>query len=135
MPDTELGTVLTVLRIVRGMNQEELAQASGLRSGTISDYERGKMVPGFNTVQRLLEAMEYSFGALDQARALISSLRPDSTSEDELRAWGLPEGPAALRWEVQQVSAEAGRVVARLTRLLFVLMSSPPPGGPSPPAE
>ena len=37
MAESELGTVLTVLRIIRGMNQEELAQASGLRSGTISD--------------------------------------------------------------------------------------------------
>lgn len=135
MADSELGTVLTVLRIIRGMNQEELAQASGLRSGTISDYERGKMVPGLNTVQRLLGAMGYSFGALDQARALISSLRPDSPTLGELQAWGLPEGPAALRREVQQVSAEAGRVVSRLTRLLFVVMSSPPAGEPSPPAE
>jgi transcriptional regulator with XRE-family HTH domain len=135
MADSELGTVLTVLRIIRGMNQEELAQASGLRSGTISDYERGKMVPGLNTVQRLLGAMGYSFGALDQARALISSLRPDSPTAGELQAWGLPEGPAALRREVQQVSAEAGRVVSRLTRLLFVVMSSPPAGGSNPPPE
>jgi len=82
------------------------------------------MVPGLNTVQRLLEAMGYSFGALDQARALISSLRPYSTSDDELRAWGFPEGRAALRREIQQVSAEAGRVVARFTRLMFVLISS-----------
>jgi hypothetical protein len=40
------------------------------------------------------------------------------------RAWGFPEGPAALRREIQQVSAEAGRVVARFTRLMFVLISS-----------
>jgi transcriptional regulator with XRE-family HTH domain len=96
MPDSEIATVLIVLRIIRGMNKEELAQAAGLRSSTISEYARGKMVPGLNTVQRLLGAMGYSFGALDQARALISTLRPDSTSDDELRAWGLPEGPAAL---------------------------------------
>jgi transcriptional regulator with XRE-family HTH domain len=124
MPDSDLGTVLTVLRIIRGLTQDQLAQVSGLRSGTISDYERGKMVPGLITAQRLLEAMGYSFSALDQARALISSLRPHA-SEDELRAWGLPEGPAALRREIQQVSAEAGRIVSRLTRLLFVLLSAP----------
>src|SRR6185295_11583917 len=33
MPGVELGTLLAVLRIVRGWNQEELARASGLRSG------------------------------------------------------------------------------------------------------
>jgi len=123
MADNDLATVSTVLRVIRGLNQEELAQVSGLRSGNISDYERGKMVPGFNTAQRLLGAMGYSFGALDQARALISSLRPN-TSEDDLQAWGLPEGPAALRREVQRVAAEAGRVVFRFTRLLFVVMSA-----------
>jgi DNA-binding XRE family transcriptional regulator len=32
MPDSGFGTVLTVLRIIRGMNQEELAHAAGLRS-------------------------------------------------------------------------------------------------------
>ena len=46
-----------------------------------------------------------------------------------------PEGPAALKREVQQVSAEAGRVVSRLTLLLFVLMSSPSPSEPNPPVE
>jgi len=125
MPDTELGTVLAVLRIIRGMNQEELARASGLRSGTISDYERGKMVPGLNTVQRLLGAMGYPFAALDHARALINSLRSESLLADPAQASEFPDGPAALRREVEQVSAEAGRVVSRLTRLMFVVMSSP----------
>ncbi|HYN21053.1 MAG TPA: hypothetical protein VE078_08840, partial [Thermoanaerobaculia bacterium] len=31
--------------------------------------------------------------------------------------------PAALQWEVDQLSAEAGRVVSRLTRAMLVLMS------------
>jgi transcriptional regulator with XRE-family HTH domain len=112
---------LAVLRIVRGWNQEELAQASGLRSGTISDYERGKMVPGLNALQRLLGAMGYPLAALDQTRAFV----------DLLQAGGLPapahgeaDGPAALRREVDQASAEAGRVVSRLTRLMFEVMIS-----------
>ena len=134
MPDNDLGTILTVLRIIRGWSQEQLAQAAGIRSGTISDYERGKMVPGLNTAQRLLGAMGYSFGALDQARALITSLQPDSRSEKELRAWGLPEGPAALMREILRVSAEAGRVVFRFTHLLFLLLSARAVGDPSPPA-
>ncbi len=121
MPDNELGTILTVLRIIRGMNQEELARASGLRSGTISDYERGKMIPGLNTIQRIMSAMDYPFAALDHARTLISSLRSLSFSEGSA---ALLEEPAALRREVEQVSSEAGRVVSRLTRLMFVVMSS-----------
>ena len=121
MSGAELGTLLAVLRIVRGWNQEELAQASGLRSGTISDYERGKMVPGLNALQRLLSAMGYPLAALDQTRAFV----------DGLQTGGLPaasaegaDGPAALRREVEQASADAGRVVSRLTRLMFAVMSS-----------
>ena len=79
------------------------------------------MVPGLNALQRLLSAMGYPLGALDQTRAFV----------DLLRAGGLPaaspEGadtPAALRREVEQASAEAGRVVSRLTRLMFAVMSS-----------
>ncbi|MBW8875687.1 MAG: helix-turn-helix transcriptional regulator [Acidobacteria bacterium] len=126
MVGAELGTVLAVLRIVRGWNQEELAQASGLRSGTISDYERGKMVPGLNTLQRLLGAMGYPLAALDQARAFVDCLRTERLPAAE--APGVTGGPAALRREVEQVSAEAGRVVSRLTRLMFAVMSSPASG-------
>ena len=125
MPDAELGTLLAVLRIVRGWNQEELARASGLRSGTISDYERGKMVPGLNTLQRLLGAMGYPLSALDQSRVFVDALRSGCPVEE---LGEHPQGPAALRREVEQVSAEAGRVVSRLTRLMFVLISSPTPG-------
>src|SRR5262245_56482319 len=125
MADTELGTVLAVLRVIRGLNQEELARASGLRAGTISDYERGKLVPGLNTVHRILGAMGYPFAALDQARSLIRSMRPESLTESSAPTSALLEGTEALRWEVEQVSAEAGRVMSRLTRLMFAVVSSP----------
>jgi transcriptional regulator with XRE-family HTH domain len=121
MSGAELGTLLAVLRIVRGWNQEELAQAAGLRSGTISDYERGKMVPGLNALQRLLGAMGYPLAALDQTRAFVDLLRAGSAPAAALEG---ANGPAALRREVEQASAEAGRVVSRLTRLMFAVMSS-----------
>ena len=121
MSDAELGTFLAILRIVRGWNQEELAQASGLRSGTISDYERGKMVPGLNALQRLLGAMGYPLAALDQTRAFVNLVQAGDLPAASLEGAGRP---ADLRREVEQASAEAGRVVSRLTRLMFVVMSS-----------
>jgi transcriptional regulator with XRE-family HTH domain len=124
MPAADFGLVLTVLRIIRGWTQEELARASGLRGGTISDYERGKMAPSHKTLQRLLEAMGYSSFALDQVGALIDSLRVENPVTESLEDTWLPGGPAALRREIHQVSADAGRVVSRLTRLMFVVMSS-----------
>ena len=129
MSGAELGTLLAVLRIVRGWNQEELARASGLRSGTISDYERGKMVPGLNALQRLLDAMGYPLAALDQTRTFVDLLRAGNLPVATPAAPEKADGPAALRWEVEQASADAGRVVSRLTRLMFAVMSSSPPAG------
>src|SRR5262245_14189994 len=125
MPGADFGTVLTILRIIRGWSQEDLASASGLRRGTISDYERGKMVPGHNTLKRLLDAMGYPLSALDQAGAFIDSMRAESPPMEPSADLWFTSGPAALRREVDQISAEAGRVMSRLTRLLFVVMSSP----------
>jgi DNA-binding XRE family transcriptional regulator len=73
-PAAELGEVLAVLRIARGMRQKELAQASGLRPETVADYERGRIVPGVNTVHRVLRAMGYSFESLDHARGMLIAL-------------------------------------------------------------
>jgi transcriptional regulator with XRE-family HTH domain len=129
MPGADFGIVLTVLRIIRGWTQEELARASGLRGGTISDYERGKMAPSHRTLNRLLEAMGYTLSALDQVGALIDSLRAENPVAEPLNESLFSGGPAALRREVDQVSAEAGRVMSRFTRLLFVVMSSPAPKG------
>jgi len=121
MSGVELGSFLAILRIVRGWNQEELAQASGLRSGTISDYERGKMVPGLNALQRLLGAMGYPLAALDQTRAFVNLVQAGDLPPASLEGAGRP---ADLRREVEQASAEAGRVVSRLTRLMFAVMTS-----------
>jgi len=144
MAETELGLALTVLRIVRGWSQDELANASGVRSSSISDYERSKMIPGLKVLQRLLGAMGYPLWAIEHTQHFVDAVRAESSNAQPSNAWRAeamgeedlqPRSSVALRHEVEQVSADAGRVVSRLTRLLFVVMSSPPAGGPSPPAE
>src|SRR4029453_15270032 len=114
MPGADFGIVLTVLRIIRGWTQEELARASGLRGGTISDFERGKRAASHQMLHRLLGAMGYPLSALDQVGALIDSLRAENPVTEPLNESLLAGGPAALRREVDQVSPEAGRVVSRL---------------------
>jgi transcriptional regulator with XRE-family HTH domain len=42
MTESELSLALVVLRDVRGWTQEILAEASGIRVSSLSDYERGK---------------------------------------------------------------------------------------------
>lgn len=61
----KVGTRLAILRIVRGWTQDELARRAGIRSGTVSDYERGKMVPGLLALQHLLDAMGYRLSDLE----------------------------------------------------------------------
>jgi hypothetical protein len=39
------------------------------------------------------------------------------------------EEPAALQWEVEQVSAEMGRAVSRMTRVMFALLGRSRPAG------
>jgi transcriptional regulator with XRE-family HTH domain len=133
MPAGEVSVALAVLRVVRGWNQDDLAKASGVRNSAVSDYERGRKVPELRTLERLVSAMGYPLSAIDQARVFIEALRsgsalfdptllsrpaPDSSGGDRLPP---TEGTAALQWEVEQVSAEMGRAVSRMTRVMFAL--------------
>jgi len=129
----EMSVALAVLRVVRGWNQDDLAKASGVRNSSVSDYERGRKVPELRTLERLVSAMGYPLSAIDQARMFIQALRAgsrlfDSTllvppamelsGDDQTPA---PRAPAPLQWEVEQVSAEMGRAVSRMIRVVFAL--------------
>ena len=134
MASGEVSVALAVLRVVRGWNQDDLAKASGVRNSSVSDYERGRKVPELKTLERLVSAMGYPLSAIDQARMFIAALRSGSALFDATLLQRSPasgaatddpalarEGPAALQWEVEQVSAEMGRAVSRMTRVMFAL--------------
>ena len=138
MAEGELNVALAILRVVRGWTQDDLAKASGTPNSSISDYERGKKAPSLKTLERLTSAMGFSILSLQRARRFIEAVRADSLLTDlageewpdegeSLEPEAVPaEGaafPVALQWEVDQLSAEAGRVVTRLTRTMLVLMS------------
>jgi len=142
MPAGGVSLALTVLRVVRGWNQDDLAKASGIRNSAVSDYERGRKVPELKTLERLVSAMGYPLSAIDQVRVFVEALRsgralfdsalprraaPEISGGDPMPA---PAGPAALEFEVEQVSAEMGRAVARLTRVMFALVGRAPAAEP-----
>jgi len=143
MPAGEVGVALTVLLVVRGWNQDDLAKASGVRNSSVSEYERGRKVPELKTLERLVTAMGYPLSAIDQARVFVEALRSGSALFDPtmLRrpAAETPAGhgtlaseePAALQWEVEQVSAEMGRAVSRMTRVMFALLGRARPARPA----
>ncbi|HVR10188.1 MAG TPA: helix-turn-helix domain-containing protein [Thermoanaerobaculia bacterium] len=130
MTDGDVSVALTVLRVVRGWNQDDLAKASGVRNSAVSDYERGRKVPGLKTLIRLVSSMGYPLSAIDHVMSFIGALRSGAVATDAASAppaLGIHEGgqadsPAnavAFQWEVEQVSAEIGRAVSRMTRLIF----------------
>ena len=47
----ELGEILQILRISRGMSQAEVAEKSGVTNSALSEYERGKKSPELKNVR------------------------------------------------------------------------------------
>jgi len=153
MTDGDVSVALTVLRVVRGWNQDDLAKASGVRNSAVSDYERGRKVPGLKTLIRLVSSMGYPLSAIDHVMSFIDALRSGTVLSDpvvQLPAAGVhgdSQAPvagesAALQWEVEQVSAEVGRAASRVTRLMFISLgryrlrqqaADPAQIGPDPP--
>jgi transcriptional regulator with XRE-family HTH domain len=127
MANWDLGTALVLLRVVTGWTQEELARASGVRGSSISDYERGKMVPGLNTLRRMVHAEGFPLATLEQALTFIEILRSERRATDATEA-GVSSAPpfsrlfvdpATFRLEVEDVAAVAGNALVRMVRLLF----------------
>src|ERR1700730_498042 len=86
MPEDELSTALTVLRVIRGWNQTELAKAARMHSSAVSTYERGKIVPELRTIERLVSAMGFPLSALDQTRGFIEAVRIHSVLTKTVRS-------------------------------------------------
>jgi transcriptional regulator with XRE-family HTH domain len=136
MEPSNLNVALSILRVVRGWSQEELEKRS------ISDYERGRIVPELATLRRLLGAMGYPFAALDDTQTFVLTLRADSAlrAAASLAVVGSPPGfgsdgtepapagePAArpsLHFEMERAAIDVGQMACRVTRLAFALMEA-----------
>lgn len=81
MPAAEL---LRRARSSRGLSQRELAAAVGTSQSAIARYESGSVVPGFDTLERILRVLNH--------RIVLQPL-PEPTAEDvALAAWFLSLG-------------------------------------------
>ncbi len=63
-PDLAISFVL--LRLTRGLNQEQVAKAAGITSSALSEYERGRKSPELKSVRRIVEALGYRLLALER---------------------------------------------------------------------
>lgn len=62
--EERIGERVKALRLMRGMNQTELAQKSGVADSTIPSIERGERYGIVTTYLYLAEALDVSIGAL-----------------------------------------------------------------------
>jgi len=126
----KVGSCIAVLRIVRGWSQLELARKAGLASGTVSDYERGKISPGVAALQRLLSAMEYRMSDIETVSECIERLRkvlPVPDSEGLAKQVQLTTGSriaSGLSGDIDGAFEAVFVLVARLQREVLLVMNS-----------
>ncbi len=119
----DVGTVIQVLRVVRGQSQGDLARQSGVRNSSISNYERGKAEPKFDTLQKLADGLELPFSALEDTQRFIDHVR--TLKESESLASPEPGVPGSdLSAEADRIAQDAGRVAQRLVALVLRLLQA-----------
>jgi len=131
MARDDLAVTLAILRIIRRWSQSDLAEAAGVTNSAVSDYERGKVDPQTQTLQKLIRALGLPLSSLDQTQAFIQMVRAQmDSSEPEEKA--VPpvstEKEREVRTEIAQIAAEGGRFASRLTRLMLELLANQKPG-------
>lgn len=81
-----LGIRLRALRENRGMNLVEASAATGVRPGTLSRIETGKMTPSFALVVRVMRGLRLSWAeVMNQQEVLASEPEPSFAAPGEAR--------------------------------------------------
>lgn len=93
----DFGVALTMIRLLRGWGQVEIARASGLSVGTVSRYETGVRMPGRPMVDRIAGAAGLSErlvdGLLDWIRAARAEVEGKRAVPPVLPRISFPEIP------------------------------------------
>ena len=58
--DSSFGKILQQIRKARGLTQEKLAELAGIHEKHISKLELGTYMPSFNTLNKILKALDLS---------------------------------------------------------------------------
>src|SRR5436305_6923232 len=126
MANNDLAVSLSILRNIRRWSQSELADAAGVTNSAISDYERGKVDPQTQTLQKLVRALGLPLSALDQTQAFIQMIRAQMDSGERVESKGssplfsnasaLSSQERARRAEIAEIASEGGGFASRLTR-------------------
>jgi tetratricopeptide (TPR) repeat protein/DNA-binding XRE family transcriptional regulator len=123
-----LGRVLAVLRTTLGLTQSDLAQVSGVKRASISEYEREVSTPDASTLERLLSAMSFRWTALDLGSWFLERLLIDCRLPQGEDARGGTASPLATASTLAtRLSADvrmASQTAARLSQLVLMLQDA-----------
>ncbi len=122
-----LGRVLAVLRAARSLSKTDLANASGVPSSNLSQYELGNQVPELKTLRRLLAAMGYTLATIEPTERFLATL---DNPEHAL----LAGATARPNERIDAVAAEAAKAAYQWTRSCLSFLTENW-GGSSPAAE
>src|SRR5215210_219747 len=75
-----LGGALRQLRDSRDLTQTELARRSKVKRSNISEYEADKTLPDASTLARLLQALDFKWGAIDRAKSFLAGLASEESA-------------------------------------------------------
>src|SRR4051812_40861170 len=86
-----LGPALRLLRELRHLSQAEVARRAGIGKSQISKYEGGRELPKLDSVERVLEVLDYRPETLFSVVALLDRL-PEALDAEP----GSPQGPIVV---------------------------------------
>lgn len=129
-----LGETITVLRILRGVSQAELADRCGIRANQISRYETGQVLPQLAQLERLLDALEVGLPEFLFAMSHLERTARLLDDAERLPAETLVRDSVATYWrQVTDLHLEMSRQVARVVRERMQGDGDGRPSEPSPP--
>src|SRR5690349_13219918 len=117
----DYGVALTMIRLLRGWGQVEIARASGLSVGSVSRYETGARRPGRPTVDRIARAAGISGPLVDSLLDWIREARSEVEGKRTLP--GLP--PIVSRVLSPEPAKEAKKDVSQTLDTLLSSFSRP----------
>lgn len=132
----DFGVALTMIRLLRGWGQVEIARASGLSVGTVSRYETGARLPGRPAVDRIARAAGISGPLVD---SLLDWIRAARSEIERKRA--LPPivskvlAPEPAKGGKKDVNQTLDTLLSSFSRPFSVSSLWPTERDPEPPAE
>lgn len=93
---TNLGRTLSLLRELRGKSQARVAREAGIGKSQLSKYENGKELPKFDSLEKVLNALEVGYFEFFYTLYLVDRRAADLELGDEGETVRAPVEPLYL---------------------------------------